>query len=241
MFPPKLEHWLTQQKLPQRLLISGSGNLLDLSLNLAAQLLNEDLDRISQHIVQDVKVIADDNTSLKIGDSHAPDEKSVRGLVKWLYEKPVASHRVLILENLERTSREGLQVWLKVIEEPPQRAQFIFTSKNHYQLPETILSRVTPLIVSQAPEVSNLTSEAQNFIDQNDLIARYKIIENLDKNHKENPHDIIVFLDELLALFRQSEALHPHLPLMYQTYRDIKQNINRRLTLEHLALKLQNA
>ena len=123
MFPAKINHWLQHKCLPTRLLLSGSGDLVTTGINLAAELTASDPEHLSKGILPDVKVCHSDGKSLKIGDRDHPEEQSVRGLIKWLNQKPVASHRVLILEHFERTSRDALQAWLKILEEPPARAQ----------------------------------------------------------------------------------------------------------------------
>ncbi len=240
MLPPKLNHWLQRNNLPPRLLISGSGNLLSLGKQVASELLAEDLNTLSSGLNPDVKICADDNQSLKIGDTQNPDEMTVRGLIKWLHQTPISSHRVLILENINRTSRDAMQAWLKVLEEPPARAQFILTTKNHYQLPTTILSRVTVLPISHDETSQESTTEAQIFLESQDTITRFRIIEALDKSHKEDPKGTTQFMDELLHVARKDLKYQALLPLLFETYRDIQRNVNRRLTLEHLALQLQN-
>lgn len=236
----KVSHWLKNNKLPARLLISGTGDLLTQGKIIASELLSEDLEVLSNGLNPDVKVCADDSQSLKIGDTQNPDEMTVRGLIKWLHQTPISRHRVLILENLERTSRDAMQAWLKVLEEPPARAQFILTTKNHYQLPTTILSRVTVLPISLNQAHQAPATEAQPFLESQDTITRFRIIESLDKKHKEDPKSTTQFMDELLHIARQDLKYQALLPLLFETYRDIQRNVNRRLTLEHLALQLQN-
>ncbi len=240
MFPPKLNHWLSSAKLPQRLLLSGSGDLKDIACSIASQQLNEDLETIKAGLNPDVKVCVDTQETLKIGDTQNPDDLSVRGLIKWLYQTPVASQRILILEHLERTSRDAMQAWLKVLEEPPARAQFILTTRNHYQLPTTILSRVTVLPIASQSHNAAPNGDAEMFLTTKDLITKFKLVEALDKAQKEDPKAVLNFMDELMALAR-SQATHQNwLPQLFQTYSDVKRNVNRKLALEHLAIKLQN-
>ncbi len=240
MFTPKLEHWLVQQKLPQRLLLSGSGDLVEVGLSITSQLLNEDLKMLSAGLNQDVKVCRDDQQSLKIGDSQNPHEMTVRGLIKWLYQTPVSSQRVLVLENIERTSRDAMQAWLKVLEEPPARAQFIITTQNHYQLPTTILSRATVLNINGAHHESYDTTDAETFLGTTDLITQFRIADDLDKQQKENPKATLHFMNDLLRLARCNQRYLGLVPQLFTAYTDIKRNVNRRLVLEHLAITLQN-
>jgi hypothetical protein len=235
----KLDQWIEQKRVPQRLLLSGNGDLLALGLKTASQIINEPLDKITGGLNQDVKISVDDEQTLKIGDSQSPDPLSVRGLIRWLHQTPVSSRRVLVLENLERTSRDAMHTWLKVFEEPPERAQFILTTKNHHQLPTTILSRLTVLPINNESVLSDNTQAAE-FLASENLIYQFKIIEALDKAHKEDPKVTKRFMDELLSRARQNQSYQSLIPTFFDAYTDIQRNVNRRLVLEHLAIFMQN-
>jgi len=209
-------------------------------LAITSQLLSEDVNKLSSGQHQDVKICRDNEESLKIGDSQNPAEMSVRGLIKWLYQTPVSSRRVLVLENIERTSRDAMQAWLKVLEEPPARAQFIITTQNHYQLPTTILSRATVLSIKGSEGERNDSTDAETFLSTNDLITQFRIADDLDKQQKENPKATLNFMNDLLHLARQNPQYLNLVPQLFTAYTDIKRNVNRRLVLEHLAITLQN-
>lgn len=238
MLPAKLDTWLQQNSLPPRLLLSGSGDLWPTAQQAAAELTGSDLGLLQQGLNADVRLCADEGSSLKIGEREHPDALSVRGLITWLNQKPVASHRVLVLENLERTSRDAMQAWLKVLEEPPPRAQFLLTTRNHHRLPETILSRVTVLSISTPMDLAP-TPEAEKFLAEADLIAQFQLIDALDKAVKDEPQTVANFMHDLLALARQNPAHQHRLPALFMAHRDLEQNVNRRLVLENLALSWQ--
>lgn len=239
MSSEKLSDWVNRGGLPQRLLLSGNGNLFELALQTAASLIDEPLKQITQGINQDVKILADDEQTLKIGDTLSPEPQTVRGIIKWLHQTPVSKKRVLVLENLERTSRDAMHTWLKVFEEPPKRTQFILTTRNHHQLPATILSRLTVLPIPQPTHIQFETTAA-SFLESNNLLDRFSIIETLNKDHKDNPKSTKRFMDELLHLCRQNPDYHLLLPALFEAYSDIQRNINRRLVLEHLAIYMHN-
>ena len=239
MSAEKLNRWVSENRVPQRLLLSGSGNLLELGLKTASLILDEPLIKITQGINQDVKVSVDDEQSLKIGDRQNPESLSVRGLIRWLHQTPVSKRRVLVLENLERTSRDAMHTWLKILEEPPERAQFILTTKNHHQLPTTILSRLTVLPITDIP-VTNHSTDASAFLASKDLIDQFQIIDALDKTQKDDPKIAKRFMDELLHEARQNPQYQRLIPAFFDAYTDIQRNINRRLVLEHLAIYMQN-
>lgn len=236
----KLDYYLQQNQLPSRLLLSGSGDLWALALEVAAKRINQDLGPITQGVEADVKLCPDDGQTLKIGDSQSPDALSVRGLLAWLNQTPVASHRVLVLQNLERTSRDAMQAWLKVLEEPPARTQFILTTQNHHRLPTTILSRLTVLNISDDRPSREVNSDIDTFLSTSDTITQFQLIDSLDKSHKDNPHATKNFVEDLLTHARAQPRYQALLPILFTAHQDLERNVNRRLVLEHLALQLQN-
>jgi len=240
MSHPKIDRWINQGKLPQRLLLSGSGDLWSLGLSTAATLTGENLETLTNGLNADVKLCSADEKTLKIGDSQNPEPLSVRGLINWLNQTPVASHRILVLENLERTSRDAMQAWLKVFEEPPPRAQFILTTKNHHQLPITILSRVTVLSVANNNTTKEVSADIDTFLSTSDLITKFQQIDTLDKAQKDDPTITKRFVEDLMQHSRTQPRYQKWLPKLFKAHQDLNQNVNRRLVLEHLALQLQN-
>lgn len=239
MSTEKLNRWVAERRVPQRLLLSGSGNLLELALDTASKIIEEPLEKITLGLNQDVIISVDDEQPLKIGNPEAPDPLTVRGLIKWLHQTPVSKKRVLVLENLERTSRDAMHTWLKILEEPPKRVQFILTTRNHHQLPATILSRVTVLPIFD-PVLTQFQTTAALFLESNNLIDRFNIINLLDKAEKDDPKSTQRFMNELLQISRQNPEYQSLLPTLFETYTDIQHNLNRRLVLEHLAIYMQN-
>jgi DNA polymerase-3 subunit delta' len=53
-----------------------------------------------------------------------------------------SSRRVLVMEDIDRMTPEAANAMLKILEEPPSKVLFIFTSSNPKAILETILSRV---------------------------------------------------------------------------------------------------
>ena len=133
MLPTKIEQWLKNNYCPQRLLLSGP-NGLAVAFEIAKRYGAVDAKMLAQNIHTDTLILRDEGTSFKIGEDQSRDPNSARGLITWVSQKPVAKHRLIILENFERASREAPQALLKILEEPPPQALFLFTTQNHHRV-----------------------------------------------------------------------------------------------------------
>ena len=165
MLNPKLQKWIEADKeaLPRRILLSGPGGLAQ-ALELATQLQSTSEEKITSGIHTDTIVFKDQGKSFKIAYSDTAqkdgqgEHENARGLIKWMHRTPEEGiYRIAILENLERLSRESPHALLKLIEEPPKDAFLILTTRNHHQILETILSRVTVVRLPQDPNQQTFT------------------------------------------------------------------------------------
>ena len=227
------------EKIPQRLLLSGFGSSWNQALVIAAKLQECPEKTIEQGLHADTLCLKDDGQSFKIGNDQNPDRNTARGLVEWISQKPVSPHRIVILENIERATNTALQALLKILEEPPGRAQFIITTQNHHRLLPTIISRVTQVTIPHSFDDFDLSVEVKDFLESPDLLLKFKVIENLkaaekeDKTHKP----IVTFVDHLLLHARFFPQYHPHLESIFNARQDLDRNINAKLVLEMLAIQ----
>lgn len=248
MLPPKIQNWLNQDYCPQRILLSGAGGLVPTALEIASQRQGVAADILSNGGDGDVMVFRDEGRSFKIDYSEAAKRdgqsqwENVRGMIWWISQKPVGKHRILILENLERASREAPQALLKILEEPPEKALFIFTTQNHWQILETILSRMTVVTVpGNAAALDEVAQkQAQDFLSASDLMSRFTIIEGLDQRIKKekNKQPLWDFTRALIEQGRAQVAWQSELERFFEVYQALKRNQNVRLVLEKLALQI---
>lgn len=252
MIPAKIRSWLDSGYVPQRLLLSGNGDLLSVALEMGAELQKISVEKLQEGLSGDTKIFRDEGLSFKIGASENPDPDTVRGMIGWVSQKPVAPYRLIILENFERMSREAPQAILKVLEEPPERACFIFTTKNHYQILDTILSR---MVVVKVPEDFSLKSLLGSFSDldffrenifaeffeKKLLMENFVFIEKLDAHIKKEKNKKILwdFLSGLLFYLRDQNR-GDLLDLVMETERYLRGNGNVRLGLERMIMKRIN-
>ncbi len=237
MLPNKIQKWIEKDIFPPRALLSGSGDLYPVALEIASQIQGVDTAEIEQGIHADTLLLRDQGESLKIGENEH-DEGTVRHIIKWCVQKPTAPHRVVILEHLERASYNAPQALLKLVEEPPPEVVLLFTTQNHHQILDTILSRMTVVSVPYLAKITTSLEEVDWFFTPGDLISKFQEIELLVKTATDakDKTQIHRFCLQLIHYVRSHPEWHPHLGLFFQSFRAIKQNVNARLTLERLAL-----
>lgn len=251
MIPPKIQKWIDAEVFPQRVLLSGGTNAFDTALEIASILQQASREKIERGIHSDTIVFRDKGKSFKIdwSDSAKKDDQgeyeNVRGLIRWSHQKPLEGvYRIAILENFERVSRDAPHALLKLIEEPPLKTIFLFTTRNHHQLLDTIISRMTVVRLGKEEEDFEIRDEVKNFFDGKSLIEKFQYIEELDKeakSTKDSRMDRTVFLNFLEDMIRHArlfEKYQPYSELIFETHQAIGQNINPRFALERMAVKM---
>lgn len=198
----KIQNWLQNNKFPARVLLSGSGNLLYLAIEIASELQGKSREIIESGIHADTIIFRDDGNSFKIGWSEAAkkagqsEQENVRGMIDFAHKKPLAPYRIIILENIERVGRDASHAMLKLIEEPAKKVIFIFTTKNHHKLLDTIISRVSIVQIAVEENDFEMSEEVHDFLEDRSIIQKFKIIDQLDKKSRENPSDSMTFREE---------------------------------------------
>ncbi len=237
MMLSKIQKWLDSEFFPQRVLFSGGD--LDSLIEIASELQETDKTKIITGICADTLVLQNDG-ALKIGDKDQPEKKSVRGMIKWITQTPVKKYRIIILEDFERVGREANHALLKVLEEPPPQAIFLFSTKNHHQILDTILSRMTVIRASYDFEDFMIDEDIKNFLQSSNLIWKFKKISDLDKEAKKNKDkkNIIDFIDKLIIHARFFAQYQKYLDLIFEVQSALNKNQNTKLVLERFALKI---
>lgn len=261
---PKIQQWLDRDFFPQRFLLSGGK--FDTLIDIAAQLQKGDevncearqgesplgerespggedalgyRTKILTGICPDTLVLRNEGT-LKIGDKDKPDRNSVRGLIRWVVQKPVSPHRIVIIEDFDRTGRDANHALLKVLEEPPPQAIFLFSTKNHHQILDTILSRMTVLRVPHDFQDFSIDEEVKTFFQSSNLIWKFRKISDLDKEAKKQKDKKIIlkFVDDLIVHARFFTQYQIYLDSLFELQKALSSNQNPKLVLERFALQI---
>jgi len=235
----KIAHWQSTT-FPQRLLLSGFGASWDLAVSIAAGLQNTSEKEIRAGIHADTLLLKDEGLSFKVGAEHQPTRDTARGLIEWINQTPVSERRLVILEHIERASNTALQALLKVLEEPPARAQFIITTRNHHQLLPTIISRVTTLAVPHNFDDFPISAEIKDFLESPNLLLKFSQIEVLREAQKTDKASkpMHAFADQLLLHARFFPQYQNHLEAIFEARQNLDRNLNPKLVLESLAINL---
>ncbi len=242
MIPQKIKNWIDKNVLPARLILAGSGSTREMACEIAGRLQNFDSEKIDRGANSDVIILRDDGESIKIGEAENPDFFSIYYLIKWITQKPVKDNfRIVIIENFERAGREAQNAVLKIVEEPPSRAIFIFTTKNPHRLLPTILSRMTTFSVAEDFEDFAIDDEIVDFLGSENLISKFKKIEEIARIAKKEKSrkPFLEFLEQMTAHARFYKKFWPHLDVILTTQIAIEANQNPRFSCENLAINIR--
>jgi DNA polymerase III delta prime subunit len=239
--PSIIEKLINREKLPQAMLFSGK-NGLEIAEKCIAQWQEISQENVGKNM--DTMIFADQGKSFKVDFSEAGkkdgqgENENARKIIEWITKTPLSPYRIICLENLERATNSALNALLKIIEEPPARALFVFTSQNHYQLPATILSRLTVFALPYLENSKEINELSERFFQGKNILERFKIIDELYEGYKKNRQQKVIlnFLEDLIRLSRQRNIAW--LENILQAHQNIKRNINLRLSLENLALSM---
>jgi len=196
-----------------------------------------DRTKILMGICPDTLVLRNDGT-LKIGDKDKPEKTSVRGLIRWVMKKPVKAHRIVIIEDFERTGRDANHALLKILEEPPPQAVLLFSTKNHHQILDTILSRMTVVRVPHDFEDFVIDEDVKNFFQSSNLIWKFRKISDLDKESKKQKDKKIItnFVEQLIIHARFFTQYQKYLDSLFEVQKALAGNQNVKLVLERFAI-----
>jgi hypothetical protein len=242
----RIQTLLQKGELPQRVILSGAN--VEYALELAAQLQGRNYIDVERGIDSDTLVVRDNGKSLKIDYSDAArrDEQgayeNVRGIIRWMNRKPTVSpNRIVVIENIERITRDAPHALLKIIEEPPEYGRFLFTTQNHHQMLETILSRMVVFSVGGGQkELVEPDDTVVAFLGEWNLFEAFAFFETLTKADKKasSREKALAWVSALLLYVRGHATYVSLLPLVLGVHQDLNSNLNVRFTLERMALKV---
>jgi len=252
MIPEKIEKWIERGCFPQRCLLSGGGNLVEIAVEIAGKLQHCHAEKINAGAHADTVVFRDFGQSFKIDfsdkekDCDQSELENARGIIRWTSQKPadLTGFRIVILENFERITHEAAHSLLKLIEEPPPRVILIFTTRNHHRTLDTILSRMTVVQIGGGAMDFEISDEIREFLGGKNLISKFQQIDRLDREAKNNPSKKInkkIYLDFCENCIRHARffsEFHTALEPIFETILAISANQKSRLSMERLAMKL---
>jgi hypothetical protein len=213
--------------MPSHLIIGTNTDTFQLAQSVSPQKIAESPDCL---------VLADDEESLKISQ--------VRDIKHFLTRKPYGEDSMVVfVPEAHRLTIPAQNALLKTLEEPPEHAILILTTPYEDRLLPTVISRC---IVHHAK--SN-HEEPDSSIDTGALIETLKTASvgekmAISQGYAFPKPKALVFCKSLIDYYRKALHTDPHhnyaknIALAQQTITSLEQNVDPRLSVEHLFLNL---
>ncbi len=163
----------------------------------------------------------------------------IRGLVKRLNLRPWAGQYQAAIIDAPLLSRPAQVALLKTLEEPPRQTRIILTTSSLDYLLPTIISRCRVLkSLPAGPKDSKLAGQLTfGQLKALSLVKRLNLAKDLSGRQ-----DLAIILDSWILELRPSQDLLEinslYLKLLLELKRLIAQNVNRRIALESLLVKI---
>jgi len=147
----------------------------------------------------------------------------------------------IVIENIEKSTNEAVNAFLKSLEEPQDNLYFLLTSKSIHKVLPTISSRCQTIYVSQKRELEN-TEELENMLK----LKPSERLSFFDKIKKRK--EAIIFLENLIFFLHQklkenNNFLYPIaeiLKVAQETLSRLEKNGNVNIQLTYFAINTDN-
>lgn len=162
-------------------------------------------------------------TPIEIDAASNSGVDNVRGIVEDAKRKPIASaYKVFIIDECHSLSNGAWQAFLKLLEEPPATAVFIFCTTDPQKIPATIISRVQRYDFSKM-SLNGIIERLWTILDDEQVAGGVGIdaVEYIAKLAEGGMRDAITMLDQCLS-FKEKIKLEDVLEVLgtsdYEAY-----------------------
>jgi len=147
----------------------------------------------------------------------------------------------IVIENIEKSTNEAVNAFLKSLEEPQDNLYFLLTSKSIHKVLPTISSRCQTIYVSQKRELEN-TEELENMLK----LKPSERLSFFDKIKKRK--EAIIFLENLIFFLHQKLKENNNfvcpiaeiLKVAQETLSRLEKNGNVNIQLTYFAINTDN-
>ncbi len=180
--------------------------------------------------------------------------KAISELREFLKLRPISDLKVVLIKDIHLFTLEALNALLKILEEPPSNLIIFLTATNLGPLPETITSRCEIFEIRKLISIKVSKEDIDFFskLVKSSISERFLKTKNLDLEEKlDSWIQILRILFkskikadsppkelEELAKFYDFKKVSSLLALFYEAKKLLKTNVNKKLLLENLVLKL---
>ena len=172
-----------------------------------------------------IKIDNKNQKNINIPEIWEVEEYWARQIINWIWKTPVGNLKILLIENIERMTRESANAFLKTFEETPNNVAIITTTSNVFKIIPTVLSRGTiikfdspdsktayDLLKNNYPKVSD---ESINFIVQftwwkvelAKRILKKEESDNIDLNQIKKSFDDFINIIELNGKYHEKLSI----------------------------------
>jgi hypothetical protein len=171
----------------------------------------------------------------------------IREVKSFLRVKPFReSHKVVIVRDAARLTLPAQNALLKTLEEPPENSIIVLTAVSETSLLPTIVSRCEVIhLASQQPKMEEETSKEIELlvstIGESNVGKRVSLAGGYaypKEKGKELCVNLIYFFRQELKINPTSAVLH-NLELVQKSFLRLDQNVDPKLTMEHLFLNIK--
>lgn len=173
-----LQRMVEADDVPQGLLFSGPSGTGKTS---AARVLAQALD-------------APDTIELDAASNGGVTE--IRALIDRLRYGHAGKHRVVIIDEAHSVTREGFEVLLKPIEEPPSGTVFILVTTEPHKIPETVLSRLVEFEFRRIPPV-DILDRLVHVAEQEDIELSSDLLLDIAQRADGSARVALMLLDQV--------------------------------------------
>ena len=147
--------------------------------------------------------------------------------------------RVYFLENFNLSSIPAQNSFLKLLEEPPSKVQFVLSADNKNNLLTTIISRVKIIKLKkndfQKAPINNIDSEIQKLINHtSDKIPLLMFIVADAESAQNIILQIFVFFENRLSFDKKAHVVIKEILLLYKLFK--KNNLNSQLSIDQVLI-----
>ena len=149
------------------------------------------------------------------------------------YGPSEGAYFVVLMNESERLTKEAFNCLLKTLEEPPKKVLFILTSAREDHLPKTVVSRCQKILFTN-PEEEEAPWKVK--LPSGQLSSFLSFSKELVADKETLMPKLYAVAKHLFGLKRFADSR-----IVLDTARDIKRKANKRIALDHMALRLGGA
>lgn len=158
------------------------------------------------------------------------DVRSLGNLVRLTFSEPT----LIVSKNIHEVSEEGLNAFLKNLEEPQENVYFVLTSPSARSVIPTIVSRCQIIKIKNKSAPITLPTDVENFLNYK-TGQKFLYVDKL-----KDRGEAIKFVEGLIY-FLHDKKNFLYIEEIVKTLNNLKKNGNVSLQLTNLVVRMENA